>query len=72
MLTELLASVGEKLVSKISAFGDHHDFHKKKKTKSPASSFMFKPVSAREVELEMYWLYPIINLMVYTPAQLNS
>ena len=30
---------------------NHRDFLKK--TKSPASSFMFKPVTAREVELEI-------------------
>ena len=34
-----------------SVSGDHRDFLKK--TKSPASSFMFKPVTAREVELEI-------------------
>ena len=34
-----------------SVSGDHRDFLKR--TKSPASSFMFKPVTAREVELEI-------------------
>ena len=34
-----------------SVCGDHRDFLKK--TKSPESSFMFKPVTAREVELEI-------------------
>ena len=51
ILNEHFASVGEKLASKIPASGDHRDFLKK--TKSPASSFMFKPVTAREVELEI-------------------
>ena len=51
ILNEHFASVGEKLARKIPASGDHHDFLKK--TKSSASSFMFKPVTAREVELEI-------------------
>ena len=34
-----------------SVSGYHRDFLKR--TKSPASSFMFKPVTAREVELEI-------------------
>ena len=51
ILNEHFASVGEKLASKIPAFGDHRDFLKI--TKSSASSFMFKPVTAREVELEI-------------------
>ena len=46
ILNEHFASVGEKLASKIPASADQ-------KTKSPASSFMFKPVTAREVELEI-------------------
>ena len=51
ILNEHFASVGEKLSSKIPASGDHRDFLKK--TKSPASSFMFKPVTAREIELDL-------------------
>ena len=51
LLNEHFASVGEKLVSKIPTSGDHREFLKK--TKSPANSFMFKPVTAREVELEI-------------------
>ena len=49
----ILRLVGEKLASKIHvpAFDGHCDFLKI--TKSPASSFMFKPVTAREVELEI-------------------
>ena len=50
ILNEHFASVGEKLASRIPASGDHRDFLKK--NKSPSSSFMFKPVTAREVELE--------------------
>ena len=49
ILNEHFAYVGEKLASKIPASGDHRDFLKK--TKPAASSFMFKPVTAREVEL---------------------
>ena len=51
ILNEHFASVGEKLASKIPASGDHRDFLKK--TKSLGSPFMFKPVTAREVELEI-------------------
>ena len=43
-----MSNIGLLLASKIPASGDHRDFLKK--TKSPASSFMFKPVNAREVE----------------------
>ena len=51
ILNEHFASVGEKLVSTIPASGDYRDFLKK--MKSPASSFMFKAVTAMEVELEI-------------------
>ena len=54
ILNEHFVSVGEKLVSKIPVSGHHRDFLKK--MKSPVSSFMFKPVTAREVELEILTL----------------
>ena len=50
-ITDRWSIIPAQLANKIPVSGDHRDFLKK--TKSPASSFMFKPVTAREVKLEI-------------------
>ena len=59
------ATVGNRLANKLPIPPKHHlDYVDK--CKSSISSFLFRPILPEELRSE-YYLYRMINLMVYTP-----